>query len=162
MCLVLRILTKRDLVDLELNYPQSLNSSVLSLYSFSCLHPRGRAHRSKLRMFKELPGSNRLKFPRGYYYPHGIDDTTTSASTPMRCLGLTDFLAFNLLVLFTQRAFSSMTIKLCVALGSIVLVQLGQIITVALGHFWSVCCMPGLPVPVIAVSMYCIVVDALM
>jgi hypothetical protein len=94
----------------------------------------------------------RKKCLSGAYYIHGIDKWETSA-----LLGLGDFFTYNLLILFALPSSSSMIIKICVTLGSIVSVQIGCLLTCWLRLLTKTHSVPGVPLPVITVSMYLVI-----
>jgi len=96
----------------------------------------------------------RKKCQTGTYYIHGIDKWKTSAS-----LGLGDFFTYNILVLFALPPSSSMIIKICVTLGSIVSVQIGCLLACWLRRLTKTSLGPGVPLPVITVSMYIFILN---
>jgi len=76
-------------------------------------------------------------------------------------LGWGDFHVFNLLLLLIIPTNSSITIRICVAFGCIVIVQLADMCTSYILHYSDLQILPALPLPTIAATAYAIAVDAI-
>ncbi len=77
-------------------------------------------------------------------------------------LGLGDFFVYNILVLITIPQSPSMIIKVCVAFGTMVSVQIGHLLTYRLISLVKVATAPGVPLPIITVSIYIFVLDIIL
>jgi hypothetical protein len=110
-----------------------------------CLHHRGWLYRSPSTRKKCLPGC---------YYVKGIDKWKQS-----RVLGLGDFLIYNILVLISIPPSTSLIIKICVAFGTLVSVQIGHLLTHRLQHLMKIALTPAVPLLVITASIYIFLVD---
>jgi len=100
------------------------------------------------------PIAPRKKCLSDTYYIDGVDKWKTSGG-----LGLSDFFTYNILVLFALRTSSSMIIKICVTIGSIVSVQIGHLLTFLLRRLTKTLVAPGVPLPVITVSIYLFILN---
>jgi hypothetical protein len=89
------------------------------------------------------------KYYRAVYYVEGPDKWNTSAS-----LGLGDFFVYNMLILIMLPPSSSITTQICVTFGSIISVHVGSFLTDWLCSLTGNLSAPGIPVPVITVSIY--------
>ncbi len=85
----------------------------------------------------------------GCYYVKGIDKWKQS-----HVLGLGDFFIYNILVLISIPSSASLIIKICVALGTLISVQIGYLIMHRLQHLMKIVSAPGVPLPVITASTY--------
>ncbi len=94
----------------------------------------------------------------GVYYPRDLDDVE---GDECELLGLGDFFFFNLMILFILNSFWLFTRKVLVALGCIVSIQVGHLCTRLVRQCWNQRRMPDLPFPVIAFSLYSVVINAL-
>ncbi len=122
-----------------------------SLFSFLCLHHRGCLYDSS--------STNQIFIQRqeclsGVYYVNGVDKWETSGS-----LGLIDFYVYNILILLALPPSSSIIIKMCVTLGSIVSVQVGSLFTYWLRSLVKKRSAPCVPLPVITISIYIFVLN---
>ncbi len=123
----------------------------VSSFSFKCLYHRDCLYHPSLTNQAIAP---RKKCPSGIYYIDGIDKWKTSG-----LLGLADFFTYNILVLFALSPSSSMIIKICVTIGSIVSVQVGHLLTFLLCRLTKTFIAPGVPLPVITVSIYLFILN---
>jgi len=123
----------------------------VSSSSIVCLHPRGLL---RVQLSDRPTLASRNRYP-GVYYTRDIGRGGSY-------LGYGDFLFYNLLILFVLPQSSSIIIKMCVTLGSILCVQVGYMTTIYLGWFYKQDCIPGLPLPVITVSIYFVILTTLM
>jgi hypothetical protein len=96
----------------------------------------------------------RKKCQSGTYYIDGIDKWKTSGA-----LGLGNFFTYNILVLFALPPSSSIIIKICLTLGSIVSVEVGRLLTFLLRRLTKTSVSPGTPLPVITVSIYLLILN---
>ncbi len=118
----------------------------VSLFSYICLHYHGRLYisRSTIRKFAEN------KTPAmGTYYVRGVDKWKKSGG-----LGFMDFFVYNILLLLVVPQSSSIAVKACVIFGCIVSVQVGLLLTHWLKYLVNIYVVPGVPLPVIMVSVY--------
>jgi len=115
-------------------------------FSFLCCHHRGPHYRPALTNPISIP---RKKSDPCVYYTTSIDQSGEGGS-----LGLIDFFVYNILLLLTLPPFSSIITKMCVAFGSIISVQVGCVLTDWLQSRLNVYPAPGVPLPVITVSIY--------
>ena len=77
-------------------------------------------------------------------------------------LGLIDFSVYNILLLLTVSSFMPITIKILVALGCIISVQVGSFATdLIFGKLWKINGQPAVPLPVITVSIYLFVLNSI-
>jgi hypothetical protein len=67
-----------------------------------------------------------------------------------------------MLVLISILASASMIIKICVAFGAMVSVQIGHLLTYRLRSLVKVVKAPGLPLPVITASIYMFLLDIIL
>ncbi len=79
-----------------------------------------------------------------------------------QALGLGDFFIYNILVLITIPPSAPMIIKVCVAFGTLVCVQIGHLLTYRLECLMKVTTAPGVPLPVMTVSIYMLVLDIIL
>ncbi|CAF3261115.1 unnamed protein product [Rotaria sp. Silwood2] len=138
--------------------PRELSLFLLWLVSiqdiYICLHHRGHLYSPWL-MFRRLV--KRKKPLNGAYYVLGMDKWEKSA-----LLGLGDFYVYNILMLLVIPQSASMSLKVCVTLGSIISVQVGQLLTNYLQCLFKVRLAPGVPFPVMMVSLYTLLLDIIM
>ncbi len=111
-----------------------------------CLHYRGRLYDSPPMNETFVPTKNDHI---AVYYVEGADKWNTSAS-----LGLGDFFFYNMLVLLMLPPSSSTTTQICVTFGSIISVHVGCFLTDWLCSITGNLSAPGIPLPVITVSIY--------
>ena len=123
-------------------------------FSFLCLHHRGPHYRPALTNQTFIPRIPRKKSCACVYYTTSIDQTGDGGS-----LGLIDFFVYNVLLLLTLPPFSSIITKMCVAFGAIISVQVGGLLTDWLQFRLNVFPGPGVPLPVITVSIYLFILD---
>jgi len=119
-----------------------------------CLHHRGCFYisRSTIRKFtkNETP-------KRGVYYVRGVDNWKNSGK-----LGFMDFCTYNILLLLVLPQSSSIAVKACVIFGCLVSVQVGLLLTQWLQYLVNIRVAPGVPLPVIMVSIYIFLLDFIM
>lgn len=78
-------------------------------------------------------------------------------------LGLGDFFVFNQMVLFILLPAWSIITKILVVCGCIIAIQFGQFGTAyMIARLWKLRSGPGLPLPVIAFSMYAFILNVIM
>ncbi|CAF1449669.1 unnamed protein product [Rotaria sordida] len=119
-----------------------------------CLHHRGALY-IRPSTIRRL---NMNKKPLvGVYYTKGINKWKKSSM-----LGTIDFMIYNILILLVIPQSSSITIKLCVTFGSIATVQIGQLLMIWFLYHFEVQSAPGVPLPVIMVSIYIFLLDFIM
>ena len=100
----------------------------------------------------------------GFYCVYDInemDDEMENKNKTVSGIGWGDFLVFNLLLLLVIPTNCSITIRLCVAFGCIISVQLAELCNDFILHYSDVEDVPALPLPTIAVTAYAIVIDAI-
>jgi len=135
--------------------PITLNLFLLWIVSiidiFVCLHHRGCFYNSSLTNEMSMQRKECLS---GVYYVKGVDKWETSIS-----LGLGDFLVYNILILLVVPPSSSIIIKMCVTLGSIISVQVGFLLTYWLCSLIKKMSTPGVPLSVITVSIYLFILN---
>jgi hypothetical protein len=95
--------------------------------------------------------------PIEIYFVKEIGKWKTSAAL---CFG--DFAGYNIMVLLVIPRSSSIIRKVCVTLGTIVCVQIGQLLTYWLELLVDIEFVPGIPLPVIMVSVYMFLLDIIM
>jgi hypothetical protein len=96
----------------------------------------------------------------GFYYTWDLDDDELDEQDEFRCLGLGDFHMFNLMLLSILPSLASMTTKMCITIGYLIAVQIGREASNKLSHLYNQSGYPGLPIPVIMVSLYTILLNA--
>ena len=136
-----------------------------SLNSFCCLHPNGLLNDTRIN--NELSSDDPPKLLNDdlptrsqFYYVWNSDNTEPGEKDIRASLGLGDFFIFNLMLLTVLPSLSSMTTKVCVTIGHIIAVQIGQEATFQLGCLYNQCTQPALPLPVVAVSIYAILLNS--
>jgi hypothetical protein len=102
---------------------------------------------------------------KGVYYTCDIreltDDDMENEDLDFSAMGTGDFHLFDLLLLFIIPIDSSITIKACIAFGCIISVQIGNLCTNYMFYYTDTGPLPALPFPVIVVTAYTIVLDAI-
>jgi hypothetical protein len=97
------------------------------------------------------------KCSSGFYYTKGVNKWKKGG-----LLGCGDFLVYNILVLFALPPSSSLITKICVTFGSIISVQIGSLLTYLLRRLAKKYSAPGVPLPIITVSIYLFILDLFM
>jgi hypothetical protein len=77
------------------------------------------------------------------------------------CLGLGDFLGFNLMILFLLQPQWLIATKIFVVIGCIISIQIGRCGTSRLIQIWQISDAPGLPFPVVTFSLYTIILNVI-
>jgi hypothetical protein len=77
-------------------------------------------------------------------------------------LGLGDFLGYNVLLLTILPELSSMSTQIWLTLGCIICIGIGYILSGWLASTWKEIGFPGVPLPVIVVSIYVLFLDIIM
>jgi hypothetical protein len=121
-----------------------------------CLHPNGRFY--NLNLPEELLKTD-LQIPTGVYSTWDLDDNELEEETEQRTVGHGDFYFYNLMLLLILPPLSSMTTKVLVTIGYIIIVHIGSETTFRLGLPYNKHNLPGVPLPVAAVTMYAIILD---
>jgi hypothetical protein len=98
----------------------------------------------------------REKPSEGYYYVYGIDGLQSAA------LGYADFIIYNIMILLVMPQSSSIAVNVCVIFGCIVSIQIGQSLLHLLSYLVKLESGPGIPLPVIMVSVYIFLLDIIM
>lgn len=130
------------------------------LNRFLCLHPDGRFYNRK-------PAEELLKselsipydFYSTWYFNDNESDEQGDEEGEEQVLGLGDFYTYNLMLLSILSPLSSMITKMFVTVGYIIFVQMGSEGTIRLGRLYNQNITPGVPLPVIFVSMYTFILD---
>jgi len=91
-------------------------------FSYACLHISGLFY--NVRAPKKSKGDVFT-----VYLPYDLEDSDEDVENPKECLGLGDFMVFNLMILFIIHPAWSMITKIFVALGCIVSIQIGYHVT---------------------------------
>jgi hypothetical protein len=120
------------------------------------LHPNGYTYNQ--RVFDELL-CNGLPSILGLYYSWDFADDESNQRKKRACLGLGDFATYNHMLLLVLPPLSSMTVKICIVIGHIIIVQISQEATHQLGCLYEQWTRPGVPLPVAAISMYFVVLN---
>jgi hypothetical protein len=89
-----------------------------------------------------------------------LDDDVEDDNQSYQIIGFADFFFFNLLLLFVLPANSSIATRVCIAVGCIIMVQLGDLCTTFMLPYVSDG-LPAVPFPTVFVTAYAIVVDAI-
>lgn len=97
------------------------------------------------------------RMPPGFYITHDL--ASDDGDDKYGSLGLGDFLIYNWTVLFILPPFISFQEKALVLIGHIISVQMGCLITRTLGRHWRLNMLPGVPCPVVTVSLYALFID---
>jgi hypothetical protein len=139
----------------ELNIILFFNIMLTCFFSYACLHING--------LYYNLRSPKKSKADVfSVYLPYDSEDSDEDDENPKTCLGLGDFIVFNLMILFIIYSAWSMITKTFVAFGCIISIQIGDHVTGLIGQMWHVRVMPGLPCSVISFSLYTIIVDFIM
>ena len=132
------------------------SSAFFHLHRFDCLHPRGHLYDGS----SLAPRDDALDCIEYYYFTGELDENGhIERSENVSWLGLGDFLFYNLMLLWILPPLSSMATQTCVAIGHIITIQIGEAISSRLIEFYGRRSFPGLPVPIVAVSLYALVLD---
>ena len=126
------------------------------LNRFLCLHPDGRLYNRK--PAEEL-SKTELSIPYDFYSTWDFDDNESDEERAEEALGHGDFYIYNLMLLSILPTLSSMITKMFITVGYIISVQIGNEGTIRLGHLHNQKNIPGVPLPVVFVSMYAIILD---
>jgi len=121
-----------------------------------CLHPNGRFY--NLNLPEELLKTD-LQIPTGVYSTWDLDDNELEEETEQRIVGHGDFYFYNLMLLLILPPLSSMTTKVLVTIGYIIIVHICSETTFRLGFLYNKHNLPGVPLPVAVVTMYAIILD---
>ena len=97
------------------------------------------------------------RMPPGFYMTHELE--FDDGDGKYESFGLGDFLIYNWTVLFIPSPLISIQEKTLVLIGHIISVQMGCQITRALGWYWRSNMLPGVPCPVVFVSLYALLID---
>ena len=129
-----------------------------------CLHPQGDFYTS--RTFEESSScdllelsKNNSSIPTQYYVTWNPDENQIDEKDDYASLGLDDFFIFDLMLLSVLPPLSSLTVQIYVLIGHIIAVQIGQEATYQLGRLAKQWKQPAVPLPVVMVSLYCIVLN---
>ncbi|CAF4432706.1 unnamed protein product, partial [Rotaria magnacalcarata] len=132
---------------------------------FICLHPKGYLYTS--RTYEKSSSNDQLELPNDdpsvsvqIYDTWNPENNELDEKGYSLSLGLGDFLIFNLMLLSVLPHLSSITIKMFIAIGHIVAVQIGQEATYRLGRLCDQSAQPAVPLPVIIVTLYTILLKA--
>lgn len=129
--------------------------------SFDCLHPCGYLNTIgaiddiSLNESIRLPVVHIPRPPDSYWVCDSNDGETSNTKTHTG-LGLGDFVSFNLMLLAILPGSASTITKLCISIGHIISVQIGRKGTHLLGNLYRIDARPGIPLPVVMVSIYAI------
>jgi hypothetical protein len=117
-----------------------------------CLHPRG---------CLRIPTSSTTKLVEKECDP-GVYYTGINGERKGDSLGLGDFLGYNVLLLIVLPESSSMSTQILLTLGCIICIDIGYILAGWLTSIWKEIGFPGVPLPVIVVSVYVLFLDIIM
>lgn len=92
--------------------------------------------------------------PPDFYITHELEYDDT-----LKSVGMGDFIVDNWMLLFIMPPFISNEEKFLVLIGHVVSVQKGFWLSRSLGRYWASALLPGVPCPVVFVSLYALVVD---
>jgi len=120
------------------------------------LHPKNHVHNT--RILNELSTDGKPSLI-GFYYSWNFDDNESDQTDYRACLGLGDFAMFNFMLLLILPPLSSTKTKLYITIGHIIAVQIGQEITNQLECIYKQWVQPGVPLPLIVVSLYAILLN---
>ncbi len=121
----------------------------LLTFSFLCLHHRGTLY---------IPSSNNQTSNNHHPVTYYVGDENGERNGT--CIGLGDFLIYNILLLLIVSPSSSITTIILLKVGCIISVQIGYIGTIMiLSRLWKNRVVPGLPLPVIIFSIYFLIVN---
>ncbi len=120
-----------------------------------CLYPDGRLY--KINSAEKFFDTD-LQICFGVYSTWDLYDNKFNDIDGERSIGHGDFYIYNLMLLLILPPFSSMITKVLVTIGYIVIVQISCEATFRLARYYQDN-LPGVPIPVAAVSMYGIILD---
>ncbi|CAF1413848.1 unnamed protein product [Rotaria magnacalcarata] len=142
--------------------PMEVNFLLIWIFALAdiiyCLHPR--YHIESSRILDELSTDGTPSLVGFYYTWNFDDDELVDRKNNRSSLGIGDFLIFNLMLLLIVPSGSSMTTKVCIAIGHIIAIQIGQIATSWFGCYFNQYLLPALPLPVVCFSLYAILLNA--
>jgi hypothetical protein len=121
-----------------------------------CLHPDGRFYNRK--PTEEL-SKTELSIPYDFYSTWDFDNNESDEEGDEQALELGDLYIYNLMLLSILPPLSSMTTKVLVTVGYIISVQIGNEGIIRLGRLYNQKNIPGVPLPVVFVSMYAFILD---
>ena len=127
-------------------------------YSFACLSVNGRLREH---IFDGVVGGfppMNGQYPVFCYFTHDIEDEP-EPTEGWRGLGHSDFIMYNLLLLWILPPSSTTTVQVCVFLGFVATLQTAMMVAESIVFLRMDSRMPGVPMPVIFVSAYALVVD---
>ena len=129
-----------------------------------CLHPQGDFYVAKTienssnDEILELSNDG-SSIPVPEYVTWNPDEKKLDEKNDHAALGLDDFFIFNLMLLTVLPPLSSLTVQIYVLIGHIIAVQIGQEATYQLGRLVKQWEQPAAPLPVVVVSLYCILIN---
>ena len=123
----------------------------------ACLHPKNHAYRTRL--LNQFSSDGEPSLIDGYF-SWNFDDNESDEEDSRSCLGLGDFAMFDFMLLLILPPFSSTKAKVYITIGYIIAVQSGRGITNQLGWIYDQYVLPGVPLPVIVVSLYFILLNS--
>lgn len=132
--------------------------------SFTCLYICNRPLDDLLNALTTVPSPGCSIFPPGQYYLFkDYENIKLDENSFVYVLGLGDFTFYNLMILFIISPLPPIEIKIYIAIGAIIFIQIGYIVTIWKGSYWSeIKTRPVLQLPVIAFSAYTILLDVFM
>ena len=95
--------------------------------------------------------------PPGLYITHDVEHDDNDDY--QESIGMGDFIIYNWMLLFILPPFISIQEKTLLLIGHIISVQIGFWMTRSLGYYWETEMLPGVPCPVVFVTLYVLVVD---
>ncbi len=111
-------------------------------------------------MWAEISNSKCSTFPSCCFYSHDIEDEI-DAVEEFQSIGGGDFIKYNWLLLGLLPVLSSLRIQLYILFGFIICIQIGIRLTRWSGTRVDVECMPGIPIPLIVISIYGIIINVI-
>ncbi|UJR37449.1 hypothetical protein I4U23_030152 [Adineta vaga] len=94
-----------------------------------------------------------------FYDVWNFDDIESDQTYDRAFLGLGDFTVFNFMLLLILPPSSSTITKIYITIGHIIVVQIAQELTDELSSIYNQSAQPGVPLPVIFVSLYFILLN---
>jgi hypothetical protein len=120
------------------------------------LHPKNHVHNTRI-LDELLIGDTPSLI--GFYHFWNFDDDESDERNSHACFGLCDFAVFSFMLLLILPPLSSMRTKVYITIGHIIAVQIGQEVTDLLKHHYHEWVQPAVPLPIIAVSLYGILLN---
>jgi hypothetical protein len=124
----------------------------------SCLQHDGRFYHMNL--YEELLKTD-VQTPFGLYYTCDPDDNESDEEDYEVFIGHGDFYIYNLMLLSILPPLSSTITNMFVTIGYIITVQIDCEATRWIDYFGDRLGLPGFPLPVVIVSTYAVILDAL-